>query len=231
MKREEGLTNQIFFSLKLEILKIFNIFYRIRRKSKIKEYFKTREGDQKKIHFGGGIEKLEGFLNTDIVGKIPINIAKKLPFSSESLDVIFSCHVVEHLYYKQFRVFIKETFRILKEGGIHIIMTPSLTRLIDALYYNKELRVKLLRGHEKLTKIKLDPAIFLNYMMHIYYGHRFIHDLESITRVAKKTGYSQIKTIPFSEIPDEVIKEYASYRENRGTERWKIETETFLLIK
>ena len=86
-------------------------------------------------------------------------------------------------------------------------------------------------GHEKFTKTKLDPATLLNYMTHIYYGHRFIHDLESITRVAKIAGYSQIKSIPFSEIPDEVIKEYAFYRENRGTERWKIETETFLLIK
>ena len=229
MKRKEGLINQLIFSLKLEILKIFNIFNRIRRKSKIKKYYKSN--DVVKIHFGGGIEKINGFLNTDIIGKIPINIAKKLPFPSESVDVIYSCHVIEHLYYKQFRVFIKESFRILKKGGIHIIMTPSLTRLIDALYYNNDLRVKLLKGHEKFTGLKLDPATLINYMTHIYYGHRFIHDFESINRPAKTTGYSQVKTILFSEIPDETIKKYALIRENRGTERWKIETETFLLIK
>ena len=229
MKRKEGLINQLIFSLKLEILKIFNIFNRIRRKSKIKKYYKSN--DVVKIHFGGGIEKIDGFLNTDIIGKIPINIAKKLPFPSESVDVIYSCHVIEHLYYKQFRVFIKESFRILKKGGIHIIMTPSLTRLIDALYYNKDLRVKLLQGHEKFAGLKLDPATLINYMTHIFYGHRFIHDFESINRPAKTTGYSQVKTILFSEIPDETIKKYALIRENRGTERWKIETETFLLIK
>ena len=229
MKRKEGLINQLIFSLKLEILKIFNIFNRIRRKSKIKKYYKSN--DVVKIHFGGGIEKIDGFLNTDIIGKIPINIAKKLPFPSESVDVIYSCHVIEHLYYKQFRVFIKESFRILKKGGIHIIMTPSLTRLIDALYYNKDLRVKLLQGHEKFAGLKLDPATLINYMTHIYYGHRFIHDFESINRPAKTTGYSQVKTILFSEIQDETIKKYALIRENRGTERWKIETETFLLIK
>ena len=229
MKRKEGLINQLIFSLKLEILKIFNIFNRIRRKSKIKKYYKSN--DVVKIHFGGGIEKINGFLNTDIIGKIPINIAKKLPFPSESVDVIYSCHVIEHLYYKQFRVFIKESFRILKKGGIHIIMTPSLTRLIDALYYNKDLRVKLLQGHEKFAGLKLDPATLINYMTHIYYGHRFIHDFESINRPSKTTGYSQVKTILFSEIPDETIKKYAFIREKRGTERWRIETETFLLIK
>ena len=231
MKRKEGLINQLIFSLKLEILKVFNIFNRIRRNSRIKKYFKSREGDQKKIHFGGGIEKLDGFLNTDIVGKIPISIAKKLPFPSESVDVIFSCHVVEHLYYKEFRVFMKESYRILRKGGIHIIMTPSFSRLIDALYYNKDLKKKLPQGHEKLARAKLDPATLLNYMTHIYYGHRFIHDIDSIARPAKSSGYSKVKIISFSEIPDDKIRDYAFYRETRGNERWKIETETYLLVK
>ncbi|MFX0186729.1 MAG: methyltransferase domain-containing protein [Candidatus Hodarchaeota archaeon] len=229
MKRKEGLINQLFFSLKLDLLKLFNIFNRIRRKSKIKKYFKTH--DKIKIHFGGGKEKLDGYLNTDIVGKIPINIAKKLPFPSRAVDVIYSCHVIEHLYYRQFRVFVKESYRILKKGGIHIIMTPSFTRLIDALYYNKDLKKKLLQGHEKFAGIKLDPATLLNYITHIYYGHRFIHDYESIARPAKLSGYSQIKIIPFSGIPEDAIRSYAFMRVNRGNERWKIETETYLLVK
>ena len=133
MKRKEGLINQLFFSLKLEILKVFNIFNRIRRNSRIKKYYKLHHGQEIKIHFGGGIEKLDGFLNTDIVGKIPISIAKKLPFPSESVDVIYSCHVIEHLYYKDFRVFMKESYRVLKKGGIHVIMTPSFSRLSKSL--------------------------------------------------------------------------------------------------
>lgn len=231
MKREEGLVNQLIFTLKLDILKIFNVFNRVRRKSRIKKYFKSRRGKEIKIHFGGGIEKLDGFLNTDILGKIPINISNKLPFPSEIVDVIYSCHVVEHLYYKQFRVFVKESYRILKKGGIHLIMTPSFIRLIDALYYNKDLRIKLLQGHEKFAGVKLDPATLLNNMTHVYYGHRFIHDIESISRPAKSSGYSQIKIIQFSEIPDDIIKKYAFWRETRGNERWKIETETYLLVK
>ena len=228
MKRKEGLFNHFLFALKLEIKKFFNIHNRIRRKSKIKKYFKSYE--IRKIHFGGGKDKLEGFLNTDIIGKIPINMAKKLPFPTDSVDVIFSCHVIEHLYYKQFRTFMKESSRILKDGGLHIIMTPSLTRLIDALYYNKELKPILLKGHEKLAGIELDPATFLNRMMNTYYGHRFLHDLESVSRVAKSSGYSNSKIISISEIPDDIIKKYANMRENRG-DRWKIETETYLLIK
>jgi len=228
MKRKEGLFNHILFALKLEIKKFLNIHNRIRRKPKIKKYYKTHE--IRKIHFGGGKDKLKGFLNTDILGKIPINMAKNLPFPSDSVDIIFSCHVIEHLYHKQFRAFIKESLRILKEGGLHIIMTPSLIRLIDALYYNKELKPILLKGHEKLAGVELDPATFLNRMMNTYYGHRFLHDLESISRIAKTVGYSNSRIISISEITDDIIKNYANIRENRG-DRWKIETETYMLIK
>ena len=228
MKRDESILNHLLFDFKLHVKKLFNIHNRITRKSKINKYYKTN--DQIKIHFGGGKDKLKEFLNTDIIGKIPINIGKKLPFPSDSVDLIYSCHVIEHLYYKQFRSFLKESFRILKNGGKHIIMTPSLTRLIDALYYNKELKPILLKGHEKLAGVELDPALFLNRMMNTYYGHRFLHDFESINRVAKKVGYSNIKIISIPEIADETIRNYARMRENRG-ERWKIETETYLLTK
>ena len=228
MKRDEGHLNHLIFDLKLQIKKMLNIHNRATRKKKIITYYKTH--DKIKLHFGGGKDHLKDFLNTDIIGKIPINMAKKLPFPSESVDIIYSCHVIEHLYYKQFRIFLKESFRILKKGSIHIIMTPSLTRLIDALYYNKELKPILLKGHEKLAGVKLDAATFLNRMMNTYYGHRFLHDLESISRVAKLVGYSNTKIISISEIPDEIIKNYAYIRENRG-ERWKIETESYQLSR
>ncbi|MFX1339045.1 MAG: methyltransferase domain-containing protein [Promethearchaeota archaeon] len=228
MKREEGLFNHFIFDLKLRIKNALNIHNRLLRKSKIKSYFKNH--NKIKIQFGGGKAKLEGFLNTDIIGKIPINITKKLPFSSESVDMIYSCHAIEHIYYKHFKFFLKETFRVLRKGGKHIIMTPSLTRLINALYYDSDLKSPLLKGHEKLAGIELDPALFLNRMMNTYYGHKFIHDFESIRRVATAIGYSEIKIISIPDIPDEVIRNYATMRENRG-ERWKIETETYLLIK
>ena len=229
MKRDESLSSQIFFNLKLDLKKILNIHRRIRRKSKIKNYYKNH--DQIKLHFGGGKDKLKDFLNTDVIGKIPVDIAKKLPFPTDTVDVIYSCHVIEHLYHKQFRIFIKESHRILKKGGIHVIMTPSLTRLIDGLYYNKENKLELLRGHEKFAKIKLDPAMIINWMPHLLYGHRFIHDLESINRVAKSAGYSIVRCVPFKDIPDAIVKEYAFMREKRGNRRWVLETETFLLIK
>ncbi|MFX0072047.1 MAG: hypothetical protein ACFFAO_13245, partial [Candidatus Hermodarchaeota archaeon] len=100
MKRTEGTLNHLLFDLKLKLKIVLNFPNRLIRKSKIKKYYKTH--DEIKIQFGEGKDLLDDFLNTDIIGKIPINMAKKLPFKTESVDLIYSCHVIEHLYYYQF---------------------------------------------------------------------------------------------------------------------------------
>ena len=54
------------------------------RKKTIRQYL--RDTSRAKLHIGGGPRELEGFLNTDVYGKVPINIAKKLPFEDNQFD-------------------------------------------------------------------------------------------------------------------------------------------------
>lgn len=54
----------------------------------------------------------------------------KLPFDSESIDVIYSSHVLEHLSYKENQNFISEAHRILKNKGILRIIVPDLEKKI-----------------------------------------------------------------------------------------------------
>ncbi len=76
--------------------KILNLNNRLKRKSIIKEYFKSNK--QINIQFACGTLELPDFLNTELTGKIPVDIIKKLPFPSNSVDVVFDSHVIEHLY-------------------------------------------------------------------------------------------------------------------------------------
>ena len=78
---------------------------------------------KKKLHLSSNY-KINGFLNSQILGKVPIDITKKLPFKSNSLDLIYSSHLVEHIHYKQTVYFINECFRVLKNNGKLIIATP-----------------------------------------------------------------------------------------------------------
>ena len=48
------------------------------RKKKIRQYL--RNTSHAKLHIGSGPRELEGFLNTDVYGKVPINNSQETPF-------------------------------------------------------------------------------------------------------------------------------------------------------
>lgn len=228
----EGFLNDFIDMLKFQVQNILNLGNRLTRNSKIKKYYKSN--DKIRIQFGSGSKTVEGFLNTDFFGRIPVNITKKLPFPSNSVDLIYSHGVVEHIYNRQFKFFLRESFRVLKKGGIQIIITPSLERIIETIYGKSDSKREYLRSHENLPDHrqlggKLDAATFLNRMMHVYYLHRWIYDYESIKRLAISAKYSEVKVISPEKIPDENIKKQILKRANKFT--WKGEMEIYALIK
>lgn len=61
---------------------------------------------------------------------LPLNIlahdiSKGLPFKSQTVDVIFHSHFLEHLDRSVVPNFLRETRRVLKTGGIHRLVVPN----------------------------------------------------------------------------------------------------------
>jgi SAM-dependent methyltransferase len=72
-------------------------------------------------------ERLERF------NSLPDNIlvhdlAKGIPFNSDSVDVVYHSHLLEHLDRKVAESFLFEVKRILKPGGIHRIVAPDFEK-------------------------------------------------------------------------------------------------------
>jgi len=57
----------------------------------------------------------------------------KLPFPKNYFDLIFSDQVLEHVYNTDF--LLSETYRILKPGGIMIIITPNLSFWLNRILF------------------------------------------------------------------------------------------------
>ena len=51
---------------------------------------------------------------------------KTLPVSSGSVDVLYSCHMLEHLNQAEASAFLKEARRVLRSGGIIRLVVPDL---------------------------------------------------------------------------------------------------------
>lgn len=61
----------------------------------------------------------------------------KLPFADESVDAVYSSHVIEHLPPAVAHDFVDEIYRVLKSGGVLRLVTPDLETL--AFEYLKNL--------------------------------------------------------------------------------------------
>jgi len=60
-----------------------------------------------------------------------LNVTKKFPYADATFDCIFSSHLLEHLYPYQTIFCIKETFRVLRKGGVVGIGVPDLDKIVQ----------------------------------------------------------------------------------------------------
>ena len=217
--------------ISFELKKFLNYLYNghFVRATKIKKYINN--SNNKKIHLGSNYN-LQGYLNSQILSDVPIDICKKLPFENNSIDLIFSCHVVEHIHYKEFQFFLKESFRVLKKNGTLIITTPSLKKMVEILYgRDEEKKSKLLSRQNKIIKdnmIKKNSAVQINIVMRGF-GHRFIYDFDLIKDLSDNIGFNQCVLESENNL-NKFDKNITDYLISKGVE-WNLETETYCLVK
>lgn len=91
-----------------------------------------------KLHIGCGSKKLEGYINVDLrktsAADVVVNILSpdfKEMFKPNSVDEIYSCHMLEHIPESKAKIFLADCLTILKLGGILNIEIPLIDRLID----------------------------------------------------------------------------------------------------
>ena len=81
-----------------------------------------------KLNLGCGDMILKGFTNCDLynpAADVKCD-ARLLPFEDNSVEEIYTSHVIEHFDFKEVFEVLKEWKRVLKEGGKLVIETPDL---------------------------------------------------------------------------------------------------------
>ena len=203
------------------------IYGHLAKHRRIKHYMHFHS--ERKLHFGAGSQHLQGFLNSDMLGQLPINIGRRLPFNDEEIDLIYTSHVVEHLPKENFKYFLRECLRILKKGGANIIATPSIEKLCSILYGKDSDKIDVLKSYFSTHFMKEEifaPCEYLNLIMKGF-DHKYLYDFALIEHLAEKAGYRSVERIVNSDVPDEILKDHIMNHEAY----WDLETETFLLVK
>ncbi len=105
-----------------------------------------------KLHLGCGNRHLEGYTNIDLrktsTTDLVCNITK-LPYPDNTVELIETYHVIEHLPRHDLPKALKEWFRILSPGGVLIIECPDFDKAVKEYIEGNEKRINNIFGLQR----------------------------------------------------------------------------------
>ncbi len=202
-----------------------------RVKKKISNYLKNIKPQQElKVIFGSHWFETQEWL---VFNEEEQNIKEPLLFSNDSVDVIYTEHVIEHVDFPDAVAFIQESNRVLKSGGVFRVVCPMIERVITSHFTEKNGSVFVQNLNEawsdedklmkelKLRGISESPETFFLNGIFTKYGHKFIWSADLMVKVLKVIGFHDVA---IKKIGEGVNQGYCIERRRRGVylgNNWK----------
>lgn len=149
----------------------------------------------KKLQIGAQSNSIDGWLNVDLLPKtdevVYMDATKTFPFEDQSIDYIFTEHMIEHVSFSEADYMISECARVLKSGGKIRIATPNILTVSEIISrpheenYNTYIDYYMDRFFpEDMPKL---PVFVANKLFYSF-GHKFIHSVDSLRYLVEKHG-------------------------------------------
>ncbi len=211
------------------------IEFTIRRKLKTIGFFIMK----KYIQYGCGLDNPDGWGNYDAsptlrIQKLPVvgafakkragfpgdvkygDIVKGLPLGNDSVDVVYCSHVLEHLSLSAFEDALKNTYKILKPGGVFRLVLPDFRVLVDE-YINNESELAAVSfmcntGMASETRNRGFKGFLVEWLGNS--RHLWLWDYPSLRKYLKDTGFTEIRRAYFGDSSDSIFNSVENH------ERW-----------
>ena len=142
----------------------------------------------KQIHLGCGKVRLPGFINIDIQPGPAVDLVgdiRNLDFEDSSIDLVYSCAVIEHVGRREWVDLLKEWRRVLKPGGLLRLSTNDFEACIAR--YNEKRNLEELLG------------ILIGGQKDDYDWHGMIFDFKTLERGLIEAGFENIRRYDWRE--------------------------------
>ena len=111
------------------------------------------------------------------------NLQKRIPINSNSVDVIYCSHFLEHLRKKDGQNFLKECFRLLKNNGLLRIAVPDLD-IAMAMYQQGEVE-------------RMQDLFFYTSDNWDFAAHKYNYNFKYLQEVLSGIGFKNIKKMSY----------------------------------
>lgn len=129
--------------------------------------------------------------NSDIIWA---DATKRIPLPDNSVEVLYSSHMVEHLDREEAKLFLQEAYRVLAPNGIIRIAVPDLKKLVNQ--YITEGKADLFIERTLLTRQR--PKTVLDRLKYLIVGdrhHLWMYDGSSMARLLSAMGFKEPRVL------------------------------------
>lgn len=172
-----------------------------------------RRGGAIELELGSGKRPgMEDWIASDIGGggDIQLNLTQPIPFPDNSVDRIYTSHVLEHFSYPSPMLdFLRECKRILKKGGSLSIAVPDAGIFLDAYMHPDSFeKEKYCTWDVGLSyKNRID---FVNFIAYMGGDHKHMFDEENLMSVLKEAGFRDVRIRGFDPEVDLQYRQHES---------------------
>lgn len=123
------------------------------------------------------------------------DVTRGLPFAANSVDVVYSSHMLEHLDRKEAAAFLEEAMRVLRSGGHLRLAVPDLRKLLESYLEERDADAFMSRTHTCQPR----PSNFRGRLRQILVGarhHHWMYDARSLERLLTSHGFVRAASLP-----------------------------------
>jgi len=229
LEKATGIRKWLFSLLPRHILMEFTTelkFSWLRWKTR-NTYKRFQGASDLKINIGAGSAGADGWVNIDINSGKNVSCIydcrHHLPFSDNSVRMIFTEHFMEHIdYTEDVPFFLTECYRVLQPGGVIRIIVPDAEKYVKAYFKRDWEQLAAMSTHindhhyDEHFKSKYHAMMEpLNFIFRQGGHHKYAWDYENMAFVLEKYGFKKVKRQQYGQ---SYIDELAIDQEERANE-------------
>ena len=119
---------------------------------------------------------------------------KQIPLKNESVSLLYSSHMLEHLDNAEVILFLKETRRVMGADGMIRLVVPDLSKAISRYNQNQDADAFV----ESTLMCIPNPRSFLQRLRMAVIGNRhhlWMYDSKSLCKLLENNGFKNIKVL------------------------------------